>query len=175
MELNKHRLAADRISQSTYKHFQNHLISQKQNDSARKKFKTLSAILETVRTRGFKFVFEGVSECFLPIFNLKNTILGLISDVFKSRGSGTGVRGSKFKSHPDTPKPISDAQALRAESVAEKIFRRCLRNFLSFSCPIEWHMIWTFNSRFRKIEIFAMTFLQLNNQYMRICIFIFRC
>ena len=66
--------------------------------------------------------FEGVFECFLPIFDLENTILGLFPGVFKSR-SGTRVRGSNFKSQPDIPNCISYCSARWAESNGANIFR----------------------------------------------------
>ena len=75
------------------------------------------------RTRDSKFDFEGVFECFLPIFDLGNTILGLFLGVSKSRFGyrGPGVKFQKSSRHP--PKPISDCSARRAESTGANIFR----------------------------------------------------
>ena len=57
---------------------------------------------ERDRTRDYKFVFEGVFECFLPIFDLENTILGIFSGVFESRFGYRGPEGKFQKSsrHP---------------------------------------------------------------------------
>ena len=67
-------------------------------------FSSLKQILRNIRrsqgrsrTRDTKFVSEGVFECFLSIFDLENTILGLFPGVFKSRFGyrGPGVKFQK--------------------------------------------------------------------------------
>ena len=65
---------------------------------------------------------ERLFECFLFIFDLENTILGLFP-TFSTSDPGTGVRGSNFKSQSDTPKLISDCSVRRAESIGANIFR----------------------------------------------------
>ena len=66
--------------------------------------------------------FEGVFECFLPIFDLENTILGLFPGVFKSR-FGYRVWGSNFKSHSYILNCISYCSVRWAESIGANIFR----------------------------------------------------
>ena len=69
-----------------------------------------------------KMCFEGVFECFLPIFNLRIIILGLFS-TFSTSGSGTRVQGSNFKSHSYIPNCISDCSVRRSELNGVNIFR----------------------------------------------------
>ena len=62
--------------------------------------------------------FEGVFECFIPIFDLKIMISRLFIRYFQLL-----VRGSIFKTHPDTPKPISDCSVRWVEPRGANIFR----------------------------------------------------
>ena len=74
------------------------------------------------RTRSLKFVLKG----YLSVFYLYSTWRTRFWDFFpefSSPGSGTGVRRSNFKFHPDTPKPISDCSVPRAESIGANISR----------------------------------------------------
>ena len=64
---------------------------------------------------------KGLFECFLFIFDLENTILGLFPGVFKPR-FGYRVRGSNFKSHSNILKPISDCSVRWAELNGTNIF-----------------------------------------------------
>ena len=88
-------------------------------------FDVLKQILRNPRNcsdQKLKMRFEGVFECFLPIFDLENTILGLFPGVFKSR-FGYRVRGSNFKSHSYIPNCISYCSVRGAESIGANIFQ----------------------------------------------------
>ena len=88
-------------------------------------FSYLKQILRNPRNcsdQKLKMSSEGLFECFLSIFDLENTILGLFPGVFKSRFGYRGP-GSNFKSHSYILNCISDCSARRAESIGANIFR----------------------------------------------------